>query len=113
MKKIVYLDQEERKKRINKIMVKVSNKALIVGLFIIIFGIMTFFKLNYTTITTLKYRAHEREQEVALMQKKVDELEKRIEELNTLEGVEKEAREKLSMVKKGEKIIKPVIKKNE
>ncbi|MGM0607530.1 MAG: FtsB family cell division protein [Candidatus Muiribacteriota bacterium] len=108
MKKIVYLDSEERKKRLNKIVLKVSNKMIIIVFFFIAFTIFTAFRVNHARISNLRVVAHEKQLQVNKLQKKMDKLEDKIEALNTLDGIEKEARLKLNYVKEGETVFRPV-----
>ncbi|PLX16853.1 MAG: hypothetical protein C0601_08995 [Candidatus Muiribacterium halophilum] len=108
MNKVIYFEKQERKKRLQKIVIRFSYRAMIIFAVFIIFSVFTVFRMKYDEIANLKKIEQEKKQEVMLLSQKIEELEEKVQELNTPEGIEKLARIKLNMVKKGEKILRPV-----
>jgi cell division protein FtsB len=74
------------------------------------FSIFTAFKVKHDNIIMVKKTYNEKYAEVQCLKEQIRSLEMRIEELNSPEGIEKEARKRLNMVREGEKIIRPVYK---
>ena len=108
MDKVIHFEKQQRKKRLQKIVIKLSYRALVIFAVFIIFSVFTVFRMKYDEIGKLKKIEQEKKQELVMLNQKIEELESKVQELNTPEGIEKLARIKLNMVKRGEKILRPV-----
>ncbi len=108
MRKIIRMSDITPGKDLNRIVIRVSHKLLIILIFFMLFSVFTAFKVKHDNIIMLKKTYNSKYAEVQVLKEKIRELEVRIEELNSPEGIGKEARKRLNMVRKGEKIIRPV-----
>ena len=111
MNNILNFTEERRKQFFSDLFMRFSFKLFIISLCAFSLFIFSVFKYNYDEKLRYKSILKEKQTEIVKIREKVENLEKRIEELNTLEGIEKEARQSLGMVKKGEKILRPFSRK--
>jgi len=108
MDKVVYFEKQQKKKRLQKIVIKLSYRALVIFAVFVVFSVFTVFRMKYDEIGRLKKIEQEKKQELVILSRKIERLEAKVQELNTPEGIEKVARLKLNMVRRGEKILRPV-----
>ncbi|MCK9223854.1 MAG: septum formation initiator family protein [Candidatus Muirbacterium halophilum] len=111
MNNILNFSAEKRKFIISNFFVKCSYKIVLISLCVFALFIFSVFKINFDEKSRYRNILKEKQIDIVQIREKVEILEKRIEELNTLEGIEKEARQILGMVKKGEKILRPFSRK--
>ncbi|MDD2715141.1 MAG: septum formation initiator family protein [Candidatus Wallbacteria bacterium] len=94
-----------------KIRIVLTQKIIVLFGIIFILAVCILFKNRFDEIKANQAMVQKKIEENQVLREKIIELEKKIAEIKTDEGVERLAREKLKLIKKGEKVIRIVDQK--